>query len=91
MALRAFASTDSSCQKRSTSPAIPNGAPATVSVARSAVSHVLRSVSRATARRITRSSRPIRTVLMSPSSASAPVEVQALYQTDSTPRCRSSA
>ncbi len=81
MVARALGSTDSSRQSRSTSPASPNGEATTVSVASAALISGPCWDSWCRARRSRRLSNFIRTVLMRPSSTSAPVADQALYQT----------
>lgn len=84
ISLRAWELTERLFHSSSTRPATPSGPAATVVSARTARSSARRSVTRCSPRRSTRRSKRIRTDLISPSSASAPVEVQALYQTVST-------
>ncbi len=92
ISLRAWELTDRVFHSSSTSPAAPSGPAATVVTARTARSSARRSEIRCSARRSTRRSNRIRTDLISPSSASAPWEVQALYQTVCTSgACASSA
>ena len=81
ISLRAWELTDRLFQSSSTSPDTPSGPAATVVRARKARSTARRSETRWSPRRSTRRSKRISTDLMRPSSASAPVEVQALYQT----------
>ncbi len=92
ISLRAWELTERLFHSSSTRPARPSGPATTVVRARTARSSARCSVTRRSPRRSTRRSKRIRTDLISPSRASAPVEVQALYQTVCTSgACASSA
>lgn len=83
--LRAVASTDRARHSASTMPATPSGPAATSVSARTTLARPLPPCNRRSARRRTFGSNCASTDLISPSSASAPVELQALYQTVCTP------
>lgn len=81
ISLRAWELTERFFHSSFTRPATPSGPAATVATAPSARKRARCSVTRCRPRRSTRRSKRIRTDLISPSRASVPVEVQALYQT----------